>query len=1060
MDVAGLATVRIQGDLAPLAEALEEGRSLVGTFEDEASRGYGGAGDAAEQFGNDASGAAAKAASANDNLTNATERLGSSYRSVLDYAKQLAAIAGVGLTIGSFISNTSESEFAIRQLEAALQSTGGAIGLTVEELQHLATELQKVTTFGDEAVMSAQSILLTFTSIGGEILPRAITAIADFATRMRMDLSSAARMVGRALNDPTVGLTMLTRAGVSFSEEQQNIIRGMVETNRLADAQAFILGELEKRFEGSARAARNTLGGALQGLGNAFGDLFEVARSSSSSLQNSIEAVTRTISSGGFQRAMEVAGTAIFKVLELAAGAVSLLARNIEPLIVLFTALAARMAAPIIIGFATMVMSWVRTIGLAASAMLGFQGALNAAIVRAVVLSRVMAFFGGPIGLAITAVATGLAIWATRSREATDSLEEHQRIVEAIRAGYVVAEGAANRWADAVQGVTASQTVANASTQLRTYQESLVDLTAEIQHMNDVTRNAARENVFGGTLETQAIAVTQLRQSLESFKAQADIIATALANSTDPVEQQIAQTALAIQGLVDELMPMRQAVIEAFTAMVPFRDQLSEADKAALDLAIRLFDIDVAAVAAAGGLGTAGGAAGNAANQFYGAAAAADAYVAALNRIAGVQAVALTDRARVDTDLAEALRQAELAGREDFTGATTFELRAEAFRQHQLALTRIAADEADRRTQILIGIEQDAEVGQLEGVERAVRAREIAFQAELAQMMQLGATREELDAATVANAQIIANLRRDATSEGGGGGGGGDAANAFELARQRIQEQTVALRDQAAANELANEAATEFLITQELLRAAQESGIPITAALRREIAGLARDYMEADAAANGLTDTQDEFSDKVDEWGATFKDVMGTFVNALKEGATLSEAMGKVLDKLIDKLLDVGLGFLELAFKMALQAFLGRIGGGFAEGGVIRGPGSAMSDNLLVRASPGEFIVNAAATRQHFDLLRAINDNQVQRFASGGVVTPIRNKMGMGRNGMDVQVNIINETGAPVKAQRRGTAFDGRRAIVTLVLQAGAQGELDPMFSRIGAAPRAVRRGR
>lgn len=57
--------------------------------------------------------------------------------------------------------------------------------------------------------------------------------------------------------------------------------------------------------------------------------------------------------------------------------------------------------------------------------------------------------------------------------------------------------------------------------------------------------------------------------------------------------------------------------------------------------------------------------------------------------------------------------------------------------------------------------------------------------------------------------------------------------------------------------------------------------------------------------------------------------------------------------------------------------------GNYADGGLIRGPGGPRQDNHLIRASAGEFVVNAAATSANLPLLQAIN---AKRFADGGLV--------------------------------------------------------------------------
>jgi hypothetical protein len=62
--------------------------------------------------------------------------------------------------------------------------------------------------------------------------------------------------------------------------------------------------------------------------------------------------------------------------------------------------------------------------------------------------------------------------------------------------------------------------------------------------------------------------------------------------------------------------------------------------------------------------------------------------------------------------------------------------------------------------------------------------------------------------------------------------------------------------------------------------------------------------------------------------------------------------------------------------------------GGFASGGMIRGPGSATSDSILARLSNGEFVLNAASVRRlGVGFLQGLNN-----FAAGGLVgaPPIR----------------------------------------------------------------------
>jgi tape measure domain-containing protein len=62
------------------------------------------------------------------------------------------------------------------------------------------------------------------------------------------------------------------------------------------------------------------------------------------------------------------------------------------------------------------------------------------------------------------------------------------------------------------------------------------------------------------------------------------------------------------------------------------------------------------------------------------------------------------------------------------------------------------------------------------------------------------------------------------------------------------------------------------------------------------------------------------------------------------------------------------------------------LGFSFAAGGQVSGPGTGTSDSIPAMLSHGEFVINAAATARHRDLLHQINSGRVPTFATGGIV--------------------------------------------------------------------------
>jgi lambda family phage tail tape measure protein len=213
-----------------------------------------------------------------DQTTRSMKKVSGSTKLLSKAFGALSGVAVAGILVGTFkrvISATIKQENAIAQLDARLKSTGGAVGFLSQEIQDYASALQQSTTFGDEAILEMQGVLLTFTQVTGEEFKGATEAVLNLSTVMGTDLKSSAIQIGKALNDPIKGLSALTRAGIQFNKEQKETIKLLAETGHVAEAQTLILEELETQFGGAAEAARDTLGGALASLSNTWSDLFE-----------------------------------------------------------------------------------------------------------------------------------------------------------------------------------------------------------------------------------------------------------------------------------------------------------------------------------------------------------------------------------------------------------------------------------------------------------------------------------------------------------------------------------------------------------------------------------------------------------------------------------------------------------------------------------------------------------------------------------------------------------------------------------------------------------------
>lgn len=168
------------------------------------------------------------------------------------------------------------------QTKAALASTGAAAGVSASQVGLLGEELSHYSAYSIEAVKQTENLLLTFTAVknqageGNDVFTQTTKAVLDMSTALGEDLKDASIQVGKALNNPIVGLTALRRVGVTFDEQQVATIKHLTQTGHLLEAQKLILAELNKEFGNSAEAAGKTAAGGFAQLRNSVVELDKI----------------------------------------------------------------------------------------------------------------------------------------------------------------------------------------------------------------------------------------------------------------------------------------------------------------------------------------------------------------------------------------------------------------------------------------------------------------------------------------------------------------------------------------------------------------------------------------------------------------------------------------------------------------------------------------------------------------------------------------------------------------------------------------------------------------
>lgn len=187
-----------------------------------------------------------------------------------------AVAAGIGLQVRAGVESLVELERVENLTAAALKSTGNTAQQSVEGIRARSEAMENLTGVDDKVLQNAQNLLLTFPEIGKQAFEPTLEAAVNLNAALGggdEGLQGTLLQVAKAVNDPIRGMTALRRSGVSFTKEQQDQVKALVEANDIMGAQAIVLGELEKQFGGAAEAANQGAGRAQRRWTDAVEDI-------------------------------------------------------------------------------------------------------------------------------------------------------------------------------------------------------------------------------------------------------------------------------------------------------------------------------------------------------------------------------------------------------------------------------------------------------------------------------------------------------------------------------------------------------------------------------------------------------------------------------------------------------------------------------------------------------------------------------------------------------------------------------------------------------------------
>ncbi|MCL1126706.1 phage tail length tape measure family protein [Shewanella surugensis] len=184
-----------------------------------------------------------------------------------------AAITALTVAVAQSVKVFSEYEQGQLRTEAIVKSTGASAGRTAAQIEALASNVALSTLASVSGARQAANVLQTFKAVQGSVFDDSLRMSQDMAAVLGGDMTSNAKMLGKALEDPIKGINAMTRAGVSFTDAEKQKIEVMVQGGKTAEAQRLILAALQAQLGGAGSAEAGGVAGAADTLGQRWDEM-------------------------------------------------------------------------------------------------------------------------------------------------------------------------------------------------------------------------------------------------------------------------------------------------------------------------------------------------------------------------------------------------------------------------------------------------------------------------------------------------------------------------------------------------------------------------------------------------------------------------------------------------------------------------------------------------------------------------------------------------------------------------------------------------------------------
>ena len=144
-------------------------------------------------------------------------------------------------------------EKILAKLDVVVKNVGTTVGVTSEGLIAQAGALENVSNQSKLTILNSEVLLASFKQIrnvagqNNDVFNQTIKAGLDLSAVFGGDLNANVMKLGRALSDPIKGMNLLRRTGIIFTQDQQNVIKSLVDSGKAMEAQKYMLQAIEDR---------------------------------------------------------------------------------------------------------------------------------------------------------------------------------------------------------------------------------------------------------------------------------------------------------------------------------------------------------------------------------------------------------------------------------------------------------------------------------------------------------------------------------------------------------------------------------------------------------------------------------------------------------------------------------------------------------------------------------------------------------------------------------------------------------------------------------------------